>query len=100
MKIKPLAIERERLNADVLIAGAGPPGLTCAVSLSRLFGEHNRTCRTPELSPENVQVPEKGRELGAHQLSGATMGPRALLEWLPRFEKLAPLESWRKAHRL
>jgi electron-transferring-flavoprotein dehydrogenase len=88
-----LAAEREKLHVDVLIVGAGPAGLACALRLSQLFHEHNRTSRKPELSPENIYILEKGRELGAHQLSGAIMDPRALRELLPQFEKSAPLDS-------
>jgi electron-transferring-flavoprotein dehydrogenase len=88
-----LARKREQLSADVVIIGAGPAGLACALRLSQLFDEHNRASRKPELFPENVYVLEKGRELGAHQLSGAIMDPRALHELLPQFEKSAPLDS-------
>ena len=82
-KIKLLAAERERLDADVFIVGTGPTGLVCALRLSQLFREPNRTSRKPELSPENVNVLERIRELGAQQRSGALMDPGALLE-LPR----------------
>ena len=36
---------------------------------------------------------EKAREIGAHQLSGAIMDPRALRELVPDFEKSAPLDT-------
>ena len=83
---------RERLDADVLIVGAGPAGLACALHLSRLIAQHNASGAKPELSAENIYVLEKAREIGAHQLSGAVMDPRGLAELVPDFEKTAPLE--------
>jgi len=54
---------------------------------------HNASGAKPELSAENIYVLEKGRELGAHQLSGAIMNPKALAELVPDFEKSAPLDT-------
>jgi len=88
-----MAIERERLEADVLIIGAGPGGLSCALHLANLIEEHNRARKSPELSTENVYVLEKAREVGAHQLSGAILDPCALRELVPDFEKTAPLDT-------
>ena len=86
--------ERERLEADVLIVGAGPAGLACALHLANLIGKQNQagaTGRAPTV--ENIYVLEKGREIGAHQLSGAVMDPRGLAELVPEFEKSAPLDT-------
>lgn len=88
-----MPVERETLEADVLIVGAGPAGLACALHLSCLIEQHNSTGRTPQLSSDNVYVLEKARELGAHQLSGAIMDPCALRELVPDFEKSAPLDT-------
>ena len=88
-----MPVERERLDADVLIVGAGPAGLACALHLSRLIAQHNAAGAKPELSAENIYVLEKAREIGAHQLSGAVMDPRGLAELVPDWEKTAPLES-------
>ena len=88
-----MAIQREQLEADVLIVGAGPAGLSCALHLANLIKKHNVSGAKPELSAENIYVLEKGRELGAHQLSGAIMNPKALAELVPDFEKSASLDT-------
>ena len=62
----------------MLIVGAGPAGLSCALHLANLIKTHNESGAKPELSPENIYVLEKGREIGAHQLSGAIMNPKAM----------------------
>ena len=86
-------IERERLDADVLIVGAGPAGLACALHLANLIERHTAANKSPALSTENIYVLEKAREIGAHQLSGAIMDPRGLRELVPDFEKSAPLDT-------
>jgi electron-transferring-flavoprotein dehydrogenase len=88
-----MAIEREQLEADVLIVGAGPAGLSCALHLANLIKQHNVSRGKPELSSENIYILEKGREIGAHQLSGAIMNPKALAELVPDFQKSAPLDT-------
>src|SRR5437899_3275293 len=88
-----MAVQREQLEADVLIVGAGPAGLSCALHLANLIKKHNASGAKPELSAENIYVLEKGREIGAHQLSGAIMNPKALAELVPGFEKSAPLDT-------
>src|SRR5471030_901762 len=88
-----MTVQREQLEADVLIVGAGPAGLSCALHLSNLMKKHNASGEKPALSAENIYVLEKGRELGAHQLSGAIMNPKALAELVPDFKKSAPLDT-------
>src|ERR1700693_3472279 len=88
-----MAIQREQLEADVLIVGAGPASLSCALHLANLIKQHNDSGAKPELSAENISVLEKGREVGAHQLSGAIMNPKALAELVPGFEESAPLDT-------
>src|SRR5580693_2469347 len=86
-------IPRETLDADVLIIGAGPGGLACALHLANLIEQHTAAKKTPALSAENIYVLEKAREIGAHQLSGAIMDPCALRELVPDFENSAPLDT-------
>ena len=88
-----MTVAREQLEADVLIVGAGPAGLACALHLANLIKKHNASGAKPELSAENIYVLEKGREVGAHQLSGAIMDPRGLADLVPDFEKTAPLDT-------
>src|ERR1700753_3564253 len=87
-----MTVEREQLEADVLIVGAGPAGLSCALHLANLIKKHNAAGGS-QLSAENIYLLEKGREVGAHQLSGAIMNPKALAELVPDFEKSAPLDT-------
>ncbi|MBT0962533.1 electron transfer flavoprotein-ubiquinone oxidoreductase [Denitromonas iodatirespirans] len=79
-------MERESMEFDVLIVGAGPAGLAAAIRLKQRAGEAGR-----ELS---VCVIEKAAEVGAHILSGAVMDPRALDELIPDWKAQgAPLDT-------
>src|SRR6195256_437706 len=91
-----MTVQREQLEADVLIVGAGPAGLSCALHLANLLKKQNESggaANGPPLSAENIYVLEKGREVGAHQLSGAIMNPKALAELVPDFKNSAPLDT-------
>ena len=79
-------MERESMEFDVVIVGAGPSGLSTACRLMQLAQEKEQ-----ELM---VCVVEKGSEVGAHILSGAVFEPRALNELFPDWqEKKAPLTT-------
>lgn len=68
----------DRMELDVLIVGAGPAGLACAIELARL-AQGNGT----EL---NIGVLEKAEGLGEHSLSGAVVNPRAFRELFPELK--------------
>ena len=66
----------ERIEVGVLIVGAGPAGLACAIRLGQLLED------APEIRERLGEVPvallEKGKQVGSHVLSGAVVNPRAL----------------------
>lgn len=77
-------VERESLEVDVLIIGAGPAGLSTAIKLKQLADAAGQ-----ELA---ITVLEKASEVGAHTLSGAVIETKALDELLPNWASLgAPL---------
>ena len=79
-------MEREYMEFDVVIVGAGPAGLSAACRLKQKAAEAGN-----EIS---VCVVEKGSEVGAHILSGAVFEPRALNELFPDWKELgAPLNT-------
>ncbi len=78
--------DREAMEFDVVIVGAGPSGLAAAIRLKQLAAAEGRET--------SVCVIEKGSEVGAHILSGAVLEARARAELIPDWkEKEAPLNT-------
>ena len=79
----PVRSDRDAIDYDVVIIGAGPSGLSCAIRLKQI---------DPEI---NVCILEKGSEVGAHLLSGAVLDPKAFYELFPDWKNMdgVPLDT-------
>ena len=71
----------DAVEMDVLIVGAGPAGLACAIELARLGKDAQE--KSGEMAGINIAVLEKAGSLGEHCLSGAVVNPRAFHELFP-----------------
>jgi len=81
-----MSTERESMEFDVVVVGAGPAGLSTACRLMQIAQETEQ-----EIS---VVVLEKGSEVGAHILSGAVMETTAIDELFPKWKEMgAPLDT-------
>lgn len=81
--------DRQTLDVDVLFIGGGPANLSGALRLAQRIAQHNDDVSTgkspdPRLEPK-IALIEKGRDVGAHAISGAIFDPVALEELLPDY---------------
>jgi electron-transferring-flavoprotein dehydrogenase len=72
----------EAIEMDVLIVGAGPAGLSCAIELARLAKRDSGD----SIGELNIGILEKAESLGEHSLSGAVVNPRGFRELFPDLE--------------
>jgi electron-transferring-flavoprotein dehydrogenase len=86
----------ERIEVGVLVVGAGPAGLACAIRLGQLLEESPQTAE--RLGDVPVAVVEKGKAPGSHLLSGAVVNPRALRRLLGGAVTATDISSFGEVH--
>jgi electron-transferring-flavoprotein dehydrogenase len=93
---EPTDPEDERIEVGILVVGAGPAGLACAIRLGQLLEEH------PDVAERLGDVPvallEKGKQPGSHLLSGAVVNPRSLRRLLGNDVRMEDLPSYGPVH--
>src|SRR5215470_12650515 len=86
----------ERIHVGVLIVGAGPGGLACAIRLGQLLEEH------PDVRERLGEVPvallEKGKQPGSHLLSGAVVNPRGLRRLFGEGFRMQDIPNYGEVH--
>jgi electron-transferring-flavoprotein dehydrogenase len=87
----PEAAADDQLEVGVAIVGGGPAGLACAIRLGQLL--EGDPALAERLGEVPIALVEKGRVVGAHQLSGAVVQPAPLLELFPG-KTLAEMTSY------
>ena len=79
-------MNREKMEYDLVIVGAGPSGLSAAIEFRKLCQKNNLNY--------SVCIVEKGSQVGSHILSGAVLETRALDELIPEWkEKESPIKT-------
>jgi electron-transferring-flavoprotein dehydrogenase len=86
----------ERIEVGVLIVGAGPAGLACAIRLGQLLEEHPGIAE--RLGDVPVAVVEKGKQPGSHLVSGAVINPRAFHRLFKGRYRLEDMPSYGPVH--
>jgi electron-transferring-flavoprotein dehydrogenase len=86
----------ERIEVGVLVVGAGPAGLACAIRLGQLLEQHPDVAE--RLGDVPVALVEKGKQPGSHLLSGAVVNPRALRRLLGERFRMEDLPSYGPVH--
>ncbi len=89
--MQPMTQASQTLEVDVLFVGGGPANLAGALRLTQLVARHNERVTAgeltgPRLEPQLALI-EKGRDVGAHAISGALFDPVALEELLPDYQQ-------------
>ena len=86
----------ERIEVGVLVVGAGPAGLACAIRFGQLLEEHPETAE--RLGDVPLALVEKGKQPGSHLLSGAVVNPRGLRRLFGDRYRMEDLPSYGPVH--